>query len=345
MKLGEESVTALQHLLIRRFLPHRSGQLFVAILLAALAMLAEGNENPAITARSNCDQTGIADPLSKPAEGLHGALGRSPQSHSATRYVSAHEALMRQAEMDSVVVDLRRPAEVAALRIAGALNIPPHQVKTKAFLRGKRLLLADAGYRHGPAERTAAELDKAGFDEVQIIEGGLHAWHAAGGPLLGPMAESPSRQLSPADVLAEAAFPHWKLLWVAAKPSETATTEIAGEASGVRLPPWPAVDGSSLPMQLPIPAAQLSATELERLPATIDSLSQPAEDGLTPLVLIVDADGRIGRELLHSFAEEAPWNLFVLDGGLMAWGREQRRLAAMWAQRAKPPERSGACGL
>jgi len=256
------------------------------------------------------------------------------------RYVSAAEAVARASRPEVVVVDLRRPSEIAGLRIPGALSIPPHQVKTKGFLRGRRLLLLDRGFRYRPAERTAAELAAGGFGDARIIEGGVEAWRQAGGRVIGPQRASPLRMVPPAALGTEAAFAHWRVLRVNPWPEAAA----GGHASDPAAAGPGAAGRGTLQRQLKQPAARLDAGDLDRLPARAAELTRSGAGGLSPLVLIVGADGSSAAALGALLAEAAPWSLYVLEGGLAAWQAEQRRQQAMLAHRLAPPRPSGGCG-
>ncbi|WP_084959935.1 rhodanese-like domain-containing protein [Thermoactinospora rubra] len=84
-----------------------------------------------------------------------------------------------------LVVDVRTPAEFAAAHVPGAVNLPLDQVD--AHLRrivtdagGEMLLVCQSGNR---AERARKALADAGLAGVAVLDGGMNAWIAAGGPV------------------------------------------------------------------------------------------------------------------------------------------------------------------
>jgi rhodanese-related sulfurtransferase len=87
---------------------------------------------------------------------------------------------------DTLVVDVRTPAEFGAAHIREAVNLPLDQVD--AHLRrivddagGRMILVCQGGSR---AERCRATLAAAGLSDVAVLAGGMNAWAAAGAPLV-----------------------------------------------------------------------------------------------------------------------------------------------------------------
>jgi rhodanese-related sulfurtransferase len=111
----------------------------------------------------------------------------------------------RLIEAGAVVVDLRPPAEYRRFHIAGALNHTPGEVRTKAFLKNKILLLVGSGREEQSVAAAARQLSAAGFADVSLLRGGMISWIVAGKSVLG---EAPSLQelvyLSPGDLMREA---------------------------------------------------------------------------------------------------------------------------------------------
>ena len=86
---------------------------------------------------------------------------------------------------DTLVVDVRTPGEFQNAHIDGAVNIPLDQVD--AHLRrivsdagGRMLLVCQSG---GRAQQAGRKLSAAGLPDVVVLEGGMGAWVAAGGPV------------------------------------------------------------------------------------------------------------------------------------------------------------------
>ena len=85
---------------------------------------------------------------------------------------------------DHLVVDVRTPNEYASGHIAGSINLPLGQVD--AHLNrivndagGRLILVCQSGGRACQAFETLAD---AGMEDLEILEGGMNAWMAAGAP-------------------------------------------------------------------------------------------------------------------------------------------------------------------
>ena len=83
---------------------------------------------------------------------------------------------------DNLVVDVRTPAELASGHIRSAINLPLDQVD--AHLRrivtdagGRLVLVCQSG---GRATQAYDKLTAAGLDDVEVLDGGMNAWIAAG---------------------------------------------------------------------------------------------------------------------------------------------------------------------
>jgi len=111
------------------------------------------------------------------------------------------------------LVDIRPGAEQASVTIPGALPIALHALKTKAYLRGKDLVLVGQGYEYRAVARTIQGLRQHGFKRVRLLDGGLNRWRRLGYPLVGGVfAQEALQQLSPQEYLREKALDQWIVL-------------------------------------------------------------------------------------------------------------------------------------
>ncbi|HLU97842.1 rhodanese-related sulfurtransferase [Actinomadura hallensis] len=82
------------------------------------------------------------------------------------------------------LLDVRTPREFAAAHIPGSYNVPLDTLREHCDeLRGsleRVVLVCRTGNRATQAERA---LSRAGLTDVQILDGGIVAWEAAGAPL------------------------------------------------------------------------------------------------------------------------------------------------------------------
>jgi glyoxylase-like metal-dependent hydrolase (beta-lactamase superfamily II)/rhodanese-related sulfurtransferase len=115
-------------------------------------------------------------------DGLQSLAARPDLTITTTR-LSPQVAADRIAATDAVVVDVRRPGERDAKRIAASLAIPlDHLAERLAELPVDRPLLVycAGGYRSSIA---ASVLQRGGITNVAEIAGGITAWEAAGLPI------------------------------------------------------------------------------------------------------------------------------------------------------------------
>ena len=89
------------------------------------------------------------------------------------------------ANPDHLVVDVRTPSEYRSGHIPGSINLPLDQVD--AHLRqivrdagGQMVLVCQSGGRAGQA---CQSLTEAGLTDVEVLDGGINSWTAAGAPV------------------------------------------------------------------------------------------------------------------------------------------------------------------
>jgi rhodanese-related sulfurtransferase len=98
--------------------------------------------------------------------------------------VATARALMAN-NPDILIVDVRTPGEFETAHIAGSINLPLDQVDAhlERIVRdagGRILLMCQSGNR---ATQACRKLVNAGLSSASVIEGGMNAWIAAGGPV------------------------------------------------------------------------------------------------------------------------------------------------------------------
>lgn len=267
--------------------------------LAATATAEQSSAQPADCPATEATDAGTGD--GAPTDQAQRSAAATKLTRDPSRYLSATQAAELLSAGTAVLVDLRRPDAYAEQRVPGSLNIPAHQIKTKAFLKGRRVLLLDAGHAYRQAERTAAELAARGFADVRIVEGGIGAWRSLVGPLAGVGVPVELPRVAPMDLLAELAYDHWQVLL--AEGADQGDLEMPGDH-----PPIPA-EGDP-----------------DALKAQIEALANGDQAGLRPLLLLVTPDGSDYPRLRAQLRDLGRWNLFFLDGGLAALERERLRL-------------------
>jgi rhodanese-related sulfurtransferase len=107
----------------------------------------------------------------------------NPASPSGIDVPSARALI--EGNPDTLVVDVRTPAEFETAHIEGAINLPLDQVdahlgRIVSDAGGRMVLICQSGARAGQACTTLAG---AGLADAAVMTGGMNAWIAAGGPI------------------------------------------------------------------------------------------------------------------------------------------------------------------
>lgn len=96
-------------------------------------------------------------------------------------------ALRRQVEsgVGPRLIDVRTPGEFETAHIPGSYNVPldllrEHRAELRGHLDEQVVLVCRTGRRAVEAERALAD---AGLPNLRLLEGGITAWQAAGGPV------------------------------------------------------------------------------------------------------------------------------------------------------------------
>lgn len=113
----------------------------------------------------------------------------------------------------AIWVDVRSSTAHMQARIANSIQMPLYAVKTKGFLRERKVVLVDEGCGSPAVENETRRLRAAGFQDVSIWHGGLNAWQRQGGLLEGPAAATVA-QVPPAALAAVIPAPDWLVVAV-----------------------------------------------------------------------------------------------------------------------------------
>ena len=103
---------------------------------------------------------------------------------SRTREVGVVEAVRLINREDAAILDVREPAEFKGGHVPNARNVPVGQIgermKELEKLKSRTILVICAtGNRSASA---CGELQKAGFEQIYALAGGMGAWQQAGMP-------------------------------------------------------------------------------------------------------------------------------------------------------------------
>jgi len=108
-----------------------------------------------------------------------------------------------------VSIDTRAEGAFAVASVPNSLNLPIFSLKSKPYLKTKRLLLLGEPYQIRALDETCNDLQQRGFGEVQVLVGGLESWQAAGLPLHGDALAHATRIVSAQDFVRESQYRPW----------------------------------------------------------------------------------------------------------------------------------------
>lgn len=86
---------------------------------------------------------------------------------------------------DWTVVDVRDPDAYHRAHATGAINMPLRNLGASRSLQSRNVVLMGDGGNDARLVRQCQRLVDRGFDNLVVLYGGIHAWHAEGGALTG----------------------------------------------------------------------------------------------------------------------------------------------------------------
>ncbi|MBC3767028.1 rhodanese-like domain-containing protein [Neptunicella marina] len=113
-------------------------------------------------------------------------FGYISANFSAVKEISTHDATLLINKQDAVVVDIRPNAEFKKGHILGAKNLKSEQVQNAEFTsleKHKNTPIIVVCAMGMTAKKTAAQMLKAGFSQVNVLKGGMNTWVGANLPV------------------------------------------------------------------------------------------------------------------------------------------------------------------
>ncbi|HEY5998125.1 MAG TPA: rhodanese-like domain-containing protein [bacterium] len=225
-----------------------------------------------------------------------------------------------------ILVDVRDAASYGRARIPGSINVPLFAVKTKPFLRQASFVLVNDGFEGRRLLEECGALREQGFASVAVLKGGLSAWAAVGGAIVGDgSALAGVRSVPPQSLRAERAG------------RDVAIVDIRRGAG--------AAPGEELPGAKVLPYAGDARGFVERLDAEVGRWRAEGKRS----VILVDEDGSAFTQLLTVIEEtNTRWGgdpgLFFGEGGLQAYrGLVESQAKTLAGQRGKDAEGCKTC--
>jgi rhodanese-related sulfurtransferase len=92
---------------------------------------------------------------------------------------------------ETLLIDLRAPAEYRIFHAQDAINLSLSHIISKPYLRNKTLILMGSGKTEAEVYRGCNRLKAAGYPNVFVLQGGMIAWQLAGYALQGKAPVTP----------------------------------------------------------------------------------------------------------------------------------------------------------
>lgn len=218
------------------------------------------------------------------------------------------------------VVDIRPSDQYALWSVPGSLNIPEYAVKTKSYLKSKRLVLMDDGLSNLVLESACKSLFATGFKDVSIVEGGVQRWRQLIETRRGRQAVDRMQLITPKQYLTVVNEYQWLVIALGVDP--TATKSLFGRSHHL----LHLESGGELSHQLDLLKQKKGSLQNYRLLV----VSQKGNDYSME-------DGKALKSQLDS--------IYFMEGGLEEYRNYLSMHSAMIAKvNAKPIRRNG-CGI
>lgn len=106
------------------------------------------------------------------------SMQKAPFSDAAEYRNWAKSCLLPQSDYDRgknlyFIVDVRSSEAYSKFRIEPSINLPVHSIKTKSFLKNKRVLLINEGFDQVAMVRECRNLREKGYANVKILQRGI----------------------------------------------------------------------------------------------------------------------------------------------------------------------------
>lgn len=210
--------------------------------------------------------------------------------NAAISGISVETLAYMRGNKDVMVVDVRSGPAFSKVRIPGAVNIPLYAVRTKMFLKNKKIVLVNEGFHRADLMEGCTALKHAGF-EAHFLYGGLAAWSKKGMPLEGDAFTAHElNKINPAELFQETESLHTVLIDMSEKGFNSFNTSLKTEH---------------------FPVKKNDLTALKRLCARIDKVSKNRQ-----VSVVLTNDTGSGYQLIEKQLSDlgAPL-VYFLDGG------------------------------
>lgn len=249
------------------------------------------------------------------------------KKHDLTCALSADAVLDQLKEKEKpVLIDIRNPDLFDRIRIPESVNIPLYAVKTKHYLKKRRIVLIDEGYEYSRLETECKKLKETGFHAF-ILFGGLNAWAMAGGRMEGDLlALEGMKKVFSRQFHLEKDYENHLTLCVT-RGKEDSSFCLASNA--IRLRAFNEDSLRSAVLSNQIPGSGLQGKNAFRM------------------IVIAGEDGAGYEKAEKIIKKMKMMNVYYLDGGFMAYRQYLERVSLSQqpkASRMKQQKKCGGCG-
>lgn len=229
--------------------------------------------------------------------------------------LGAREAAQLSGKPGAAFIDTRDAAQHQAFHIANAVNAQVYELRSKPYWKNKRVVLIGSGKNDAELYSACAALKAQGYQQVQVLRGGMAAWVAGGLPTLGnePSVDDLTR-LSAPELWAEATY-------------EDNVVLVARQQSSM-LPGLHA----SVTVDLAAPDAVKSALARRR---------KELKNAPLASVVVVAAPGTKAELIARWRQSIEPVPLLAYAGTSEAYRRYLTQQKAAWAAQARGPKQPG----
>lgn len=247
-----------------------------------------------------------------------GATLPAPDARCAVSVDALRKALARDqapSSDDIVWVDVRRPEQAEADPWPGALRLSPDALRTKAYLRGKHIVLLGEGRAQSQWLSHCRRLKADGFARVQVLQGGVPQWR-----LHEAMSAVPPAPLPPPVMLDGPG------LWAESLDEGNLVIGLAGDALAALLP-------SVLPF-----ASQAEGGSPQAVRSVIERRRKATSVPLSAVVLAVTPERAATLSL--DALRQALWPVPVLlhSGSASALRTQLKQMEVGWTARDRGPK-------
>lgn len=218
---------------------------------------------------------------------------------------------------DTLLVDLRSPADFAVFHPLNAFNSSAGDLRHKSHWKKKTLVLLGRGKAEDELHEECARLKKAGFRQVRVVSGGVPMWLAQRLPVAGnPPTAGQAARLTAAELWSESLSRHTLLF----------------------------LDETSSDMRSEFPEARiLPRLSLEAIRTVIGRQRASRQKGAAATIVL--ASTQISHEQIEQWQQAlAPMPLLVYADRKEIFDRDMSAQKAIWSAQAKGPKKLR-CGL